>query len=136
MAMRRRVRQGGEGGTGGRTIRAGMLLAGGVALVAAMAGCPAKAPAPPPAPAPTPAPAPKVTKDPAEVLAASREALGATVAMSYTASVEGAGALKDKVDAYSAQVIAAKVQAEGGGWKLYLKGQLPTGRPAEPAVGV
>lgn len=105
-----------------RTARAGGLVSAGVVLAAAMAGCPAKPPAPPPAPPPTPAPTPRVTKDPAKVLEASRGAIGEVVAMSYSATVEGAGALAGKVDAYSAQVIAAKVQAEGGGWKLYLKG--------------
>ncbi|MCE7973565.1 MAG: hypothetical protein DYG92_04455 [Leptolyngbya sp. PLA1] len=116
-------------GRSGATVRRVGSLVGAAVLGAMMGGCPAKPPAPPPAPAPTPAPPAKVVKDPSKVLEASRKALGEAVALSYSAGVEGQGALKDKVDAYTAQVIAAKVQAEGGGWKLYLRGAC---RPADP----
>lgn len=128
MAKARWTRDRVGSGVVGAALRAGTVLAGAVTLGAMMVGCPAKPPAPPPAPPPVPAPAAKVIKDPAKVLEASRGALGEAVALSYAAAVEGQGALKDKVDSYSAQVIAAKVQAEGGGWKLYLKGGC---RPAD-----
>jgi thiol-disulfide isomerase/thioredoxin len=79
---------------------------------------------------PAAAPAPKAgAPDPAaaaaqaeakKLLEAARKAITAAHAMSYNASVEGAGALAGKVPTVKAEVSAAR--ADAGGWKLYTKG--------------
>src|SRR5947209_16943035 len=60
------------------------------------------------------------TADAGKLLDQAREAIGKLTAMSYHATVEGAGALAGKVPTVAADVSMAK--AEAGGWKIYAKG--------------
>lgn len=71
-------------------------------------------------------------KDPAGVLSGALEAIEKVMAVSYSAKVTGEGSLEGKVPEYEAEVIASRVQAEGGGWKLYLKGEMRAAQEDSP----
>jgi thiol-disulfide isomerase/thioredoxin len=78
-------------------------------------------PAPPaPKPAAAPAPDPAAAAEAKKLLEAARKAIADARALSYNATVEGAGTLAGKVPTVKADVSAAR--ADAGGWKLYTKG--------------
>lgn len=114
---------------------AGML---GTALLA-LGGCDGKKDPDPPKPAPVKVPEPskpEVRKDPAAVLRESREAMAKVLALSYAARVAGDGALAGKVATYEVEVVTARVQAEGGGWKMYLHGTMTPPEAGAPRSDV
>jgi thiol-disulfide isomerase/thioredoxin len=63
---------------------------------------------------------PAAAADAAKLLDQARKAITDLHALSYTATVEGAGALAGKVPTVQAEVTAAR--ADAGGWKIYTKG--------------
>ena len=67
-----------------------------------------------------PAAAAASSADAEKLLDQARKAIADTHAISYTATVEGAGALAGKVPTVKAEVSGAR--ADAGGWKLYTKG--------------